>query len=250
MSYNPFSLEGKTILVTGASSGIGRAIAIESSKMGASVIITGRNKERLQETFEYLVGDNHMQILADLATKEGIDLIVNSSPVLDGCVNNAGYNVLQLVPFIKKESLDSIFDVNAIAPIYLTHSLVKKKKIKKGSSIVFTSSISGRGICSLGNSIYAATKGAMSAFMRNAAVDLASKNIRCNSVAPGMIETPLKEGKSAITSEQWEENRKLYPLKRFGNPEDVAYAIIYLLSDASQWLTGTEIVVDGGRSLK
>ncbi len=250
MSYNPFSLKGKTILITGASSGIGRATAVECSKMGAQVIVTGRNKERLQETFENLAGDNHMQILADLATKEGIDLIVNSTPILDGCVNNAGYNVLQLVPFIKKESLDSIFDVNAIAPIYLTHSLVKKKKIKKGSSIVFTSSISGRGICSLGNSIYSATKGAMSAFMRNAAVDLASKNIRCNSVAPGMIETPLKEGKSAITLEQWEENKKLYPLKRFGNPEDVAYAIIYLLSDASQWLTGTEIVVDGGRSLK
>lgn len=248
--YNPYSLEGKTILVTGASSGIGRATAIECSKMGANVIVTGRNEKRLQETFDNLVGENHMQIIADLSTKEGIDILVNSLPVLDGCVNNAGFNVLQLVSFINKETINSVFDVNTIAPIYLTHYIVKKKKINKGASIVFTSSISGRGVCSLGNSIYSATKGALSAFMRNAAVELASKKIRCNSVAPGMIETPLKERKVAVTSEQWEENKKLYPLKRFGAPEDVAFAIIYLLSDASQWLTGTEIVVDGGRSLK
>lgn len=250
MSYNPFSLEGKTILVTGSTSGIGRATAVECSKMGAKVVVTGRNEERAKETIAMLSGEGHSYVVADLGTADGIDKLVYEVPVLDGCVNNAGYNVLQLVPFIKEEDMRNIFDVNAEAPIYLTHRLVKKKKLAKGASVVFTSSISARGVCSPGNSLYSATKAAMTAFMRNAAIDLASKKIRCNSVAPGMVETPLKEGKSVLTAEQWEINRQLYPLGRFGLPEDVANAIIYLLSDASAWVTGTEIVVDGGRSLK
>lgn len=250
MISNPFSLEGKTILVTGSTSGIGRATAIECSKMGARVVVTGRNEERAKETIALLNGEGHSYIVADLGTMEGIDKLVEESPVLDGCVNNAGYNVLQLVPFIKHDDMEKIFDVNAEAPIYLTHRLVKSKKLAKGASVVFTSSISARGVCSPGNSLYSATKAAMTAFMRNAAIDLATKKIRCNSVAPGMVETPLKDGKSVVTDEQWEINRQLYPIGRFGQPEDVAYAIIYLLSDASVWVTGTEIVVDGGRSLK
>lgn len=250
MSYNPFSLEGKIVLVTGSTSGIGRATAIECSKMGATVIVTGRNEERAKETISMLSGAGHGYVVADMSSADGIDNLVDELPLLDGCVNNAGYNVLQLVSFIKREDMESIFNVNAEAPLYLTHRLMKLKKMAKGSSIVFTSSISARGVCSPGNSLYSATKAAMTAFMRNAAIELATKKIRCNSVAPGMVETPLKEGKSAVTDEQWEINRQLYPLGRFGQPKDVANAIIYLLSDASSWVTGTEIVVDGGRSLK
>ena len=250
INYNPFSLEGKTILVTGASSGIGQATAIECSKMGAKVIITARNEERLKETISKMEGDGHSYIVTDLSSEENILSLVEQLPVINGCVNNAGYNIMQLLPFIKYESIENIMNVNLFAPIYLTHSLIKNKKISKDSSIVFTSSISGKGVCSLGNSLYSATKGGLSAFMKNAALDLASKKIRCNAVLPGMVETPLKEGKSTITEEQWEANRQLYPLKRFGSPEDVAFAIIYLLSDASAWVTGSELIVDGGRSLK
>lgn len=250
MSYNPFTLDGKTILITGSTSGIGRAAAIECSKMGAKVVVTGRNELRAKETINMLSGDGHSYIIADMESAEGIDRLVEEVPVLDGCVNNAGYNVLQLVPFIKQEDIKRIFDVNAEAPIYLTHRLVKLKKLSKGASVVFTSSISARGVCTPGNSLYSATKAAMTAFMRNAAIELAAKKIRCNSVAPGMVETPLKEEKSAVTAEQWEINRQLYPLGRFGLPEDVAHAIIFLLSDASSWVTGSELVVDGGRSLK
>lgn len=249
MSYNPYSLEGKTILVTGASSGIGKATAIECSKMGAKVIITARNEERLKDTLSQLVGDGHQCIVADLLKVEDIERLVESIPVINGCVNNAGLNFLQLVNFIKLQDLNSIFQVNAIAPIVLTNKLVKSKKIAKDSSVVFTSSIAGKGICTPGNSLYSSTKGALSAFMKNAAVDLAPKKIRCNAVLPGMVETPLKEGKSAVTAEQWEINRQLYPLKRFGTPQDIAFAIIYLLSDASSWVTGSELVIDGGRSL-
>ena len=250
ITCNPFSLEGKTILVTGASSGIGRSTAIECSKAGAKVVLTARNEARLKETLSMLIGEGHSYIVADLANEEQMDRLVAEMPIIDGLVNNAGFNVMQLVPFIKDEDLIKVMRVNLEAPILLTHKVVKKKKIAKESSIVFTSSIAGKGVCSAGNSLYSASKGGLTAFMKNAALELASKKIRCNAVLPGMVETPLKEGKSNITEEQWEINRQLYPLKRFGNPEDVAYAIIYLLSDASAWMTGSELVIDGGRSLK
>lgn len=250
IAYNPFSLEGKTILVTGSTSGIGRATAVECSRMGAKVIVTGRNEERAIETLNLLSGEGHFYVVTDLSTVEGVNKLVIEVPVLDGCVNNAGFNLMQLVPFIKQDDMEKLFDVNVEAPIYLTHRLIKSKKLARGASIVFTSSISARGVCSFGNSLYCATKGALTAFMRNAALELASKKIRCNSVAPGMVETPLKESKSSVTDEQWEMNRQLYPLGRFGLPEDVAHAITFLLSDASSWVTGAEIVVDGGRSLK
>lgn len=245
-AYNPFSLEGKTILVTGASSGIGRATALECAKMGARLVVTGRDEKRLNEVYCNLEGTGHLQIKADLSKEEDIQRLAKEVPVLDGCVNNAGYNVMSLIPFIKKDDLDGILDVNLKAPIELTHYLVKNKKMAKDSSIVFTSSISARGRNSVGNSLYSASKGGLSAFMKNAALELAAKRIRCNAVLPGMVETPLKEGKSTITEEQWEANRQLYPLKRFGKPEDIAYGIVYLLSDASSWVTGTELVIDGG----
>jgi len=247
---NQFSLEGKTILITGSTSGIGRTTAIECSKLGAKVIVTGRSEERAKETLSMLEGDGHSMIIADLSTDEGIEKVVSEVPVLDGCVNNAGFNVVQLVSFIKRENIEEIFKVNTQAPIYLVHRLVKTKKLAKGASVVFISSISARGISSPGNSLYSATKAAISAYARNAAVDLAPKKIRLNSVAPGMIETPLKSNKSQITEEQWQADLKNYPLGRYGQPEDVANAVIFLLSDASSWITGSEIVVDGGRSLK
>lgn len=245
-TYNPFSLVGKTILITGASSGIGRATAIECSKMGATCVITGRNVIRLQETFDALVGSGHLQVVADLSLVEDINRLIDEVPVLQGCVNNAGYNVMKLIPFIKSEDLSNIMCINLEAPILLTHRLIKKKKLQKGASIVFTSSISARGRNSVGNSLYSATKGGLSSFMKNASLELAAKNIRCNAVLPGMVETPLKDGKSNITEEQWEANRQLYPLRRFGQPEEIAHGIVYLLSDASSWVTGTELVIDGG----
>lgn len=246
VTYNPFTLEGKTILVTGASSGIGKATALECAKMGAKLVITGRDETRLNEVYNSLEGEGHIQIIADLSIDEDIQRLAKEVPVLNGCVNNAGYNIMSVIQFIKKDDLERIMNVNLTAPIILTQLLVKNKKMAKDSSIVFTSSISARGRNSVGNSMYSATKGGLSSFMKNAALELAAKRIRCNAVLPGMVETPLKEGKSNITEEQWEINRQLYPLKRFGKPEEIAYGIIYLLSDASAWVTGTELIIDGG----
>ena len=247
--YNPFSIKEKVILVTGASSGIGRATAIECSKMGAKLIITARNEERLKETLKLLEGEGHQYIVADLLNKDEINNLVLKIPILNGVVNNAGFNIVKLIPYIKHEDLSNMFKINLVAPILLTNEIVKIKKIKKNSSIVFVSSI-GKYIIAPANSIYNTTKGGLSAFMKSAALDLAGKKIRCNAVLPGMVETPLVNEEVVLTEEQLDADRKLYPLKRFGKTEEIAHAIIFLLSDASSWMTGTEIVIDGGRSLK
>ena len=249
MSYNPFSLEGKTILVTGASSGIGQGVAVECSKMNARVIITGRNEERLKQTFDMLEGDGHMQIALDISNIEGVRQLVDSIPVIDGLLNNAGISSAKPISFITENELARLMNINLNAPIHLTNLLIKKKKIRKGGSIVFTSSI-GRYMVAPGNSMYAASKGALSAFMKGAALELATKQIRCNAILPGMIETPIMKGKESISDEQWEANKQLYPMKRFGTPQEVAWLAVYLFSDASQFMTGSELVIDGGRSLR
>lgn len=247
--YNPFSLEGKTILVTGASSGIGRATAVECSKLGATVVLTGRNEARLQETVSMMEGGAHQIIIADLATDDGVQCLVDKCPKLDGLVNNAGYTHTMLTNFINREALSQQLEVNTIAPILLFQRLLKAKKVGKGSSVVFTASISGLCCAVLGNVLYSTSKSAINGFVKNAALDLASRNIRINAVAPGMVDTHILDA-GTISEEQLEAERQRYPMKRFGKPEEVAYAIIYLLSDASSFTTGSTIVLDGGFTLQ
>lgn len=247
--YNPFSLEGKTILVTGASSGIGRATAVECSKLGATVVLTGRNEARLQETVSMMEGGAHQIIIADLATDDGVQCLVDKCPKLDGLVNNAGYTHTMLTNFINREALSQQLEVNTIAPILLFQRLLKAKKVGKGSSVVFTASISGLCCAGLGNVLYSTSKSAINGFVKNAALDLASRSIRINAVAPGMVDTHILDA-GTISEEQLEAERQRYPMKRFGKPEEVAYAIIYLLSDASSFTTGSTIVLDGGFTLQ
>ena len=246
---NPFSLEGKTILVTGASSGIGRATAIACSQMGAVVVVTGRNESRLQETLDALEGSGHQMIVADIANDDQIDYLVDQIPAINGLVNNAGITETCPTQFIKRDKLNRVMEVNTIAPILLTQRILKKKKLGKGGSIVFTCSISGTCVCGGGNVLYSASKGAIHGFMKNAALDLAHKGIRVNDVCPGMIDTHILDA-GTISDEQLEIEAQRYPMKRFGKPEEVAYGIIYLLSDASSFVTGSSIVIDGGFTLQ
>lgn len=247
--YNPYSLEGKHILVTGASSGIGRATAIECSRMGATVCITGRNEERLIETFKQLEGENHQYVIADLTKEEDIDSLILATGQIDGLVNNAGLGRNKPVNFIKMEDLEYVYQTNVFACILLTKTLLKKKKINRGASIVFTSSISSQ-LSTPGIAMYASSKAAITSFMRSCAVELGVKQIRSNAVHPGMVETEMIHGGGTYTKDDLNRDKELYALKRYGKPEEIAYAIIYLLSDASAWTTGSSLIIDGGRLLK
>ena len=247
--YNPFTLENKTILVTGASSGIGKATAIECSRLGATVVVTGRNEERLNQTLAELEGDGHLAIVADLSSEEGVNALVDQCPSIDGLVNNAGSTIMVPTQFISRDKLMQVLEVNTVAPIMLTQQLLKKKKLCRGASVVITDSISGVKIASPGNVLYSTSKSAINGFVKNAALDLASKNIRVNAVCPGMIDTHILDNGS-VTAEDVEADMKKYPLRRYGKPEEVAYAIIYFLSDASGFTTGANLVIDGGFTLQ
>lgn len=245
INYNPFSLEGKTILVTGASSGIGQATAIECSKMGAKVVITARNHERLNETFSLLEGEGHQMMIAELTKQEDIEQLVGEISTLHGVVLCAGKGMTSPFSYSTRDKYDEIFNVNFFAPIELLRLLVKKKKLEKETSVVFVSSIGGIGSFSLGNGVYGASKAAINSTMKFCARELATKKIRVNTVNPGMVNTKLIQG-GAISEEQHKLDMEKYPLKRYGEPKDIAFGIIYLLSDASSWVTGLSLIIDGG----
>ena len=249
--YNPFSLRGKTILVTGASSGIGRATAIECSRLGAALVLTGRNEKALQETKEQLadLGNGHSIFVADLMNEDACEDLVSRLPLLDGFVSNAGIGKMLPLQFYSLEVLDEVFRINCFSPMLLLKLLVKRKRLKNNSSVVFTASISGYNNVAPANGIYGTSKSALSAYMKYAALELAGKGIRCNAVHPGRINTPLISNRM-LTEEDVAKDVGQYPLKRYGEPSEVAHAIIYLLSDAASWVTGTNLVIDGGRSLK
>ena len=246
---SPFSLLNKTILVTGATAGIGRAIAVECSRAGAKLIITGRNEERLKETLEMLAGEGHLFIGADLTVSSELDKLVELVPKLDGLVNNAGIAKPLVLQFTEKDDVDEVLGINALAPINLTRLIAQQKKLNKGASLVFISSINGNNCAYVGSSVYAASKGAVTAFMKAVALELAPRGIRANAIHPGMIETDLLQS-GTIGNEQLEADRQKYPLKRYGKPEEVAYAAVYLLSDATQWMTGSSLLIDGGYTLQ
>ena len=246
---NPFSLVGKSILVTGASSGIGKAIAIACSQMGAKLIITGRNETRLSETFLLLEGTDHMQLSADLSNTDELEKLVEALPKLDGIVSNAGIANPLVLQLAEKEDVTEILEINTLVPIHLTRLVLQQKKLNKGASLVYISSITGNNCAYIGSSIYAASKSALTGFMKGVALELAPRGIRANTINPGMVETDLLKSGS-IGEEELEKDRLKYPLRRYGKPEEVAYAAVYLLSDATQWITGSSLLIDGGYTLQ
>ena len=248
MMYNPYSLEGKIILVTGASSGIGKATAIECSKMGATVVVTARNEERLKETLGVLEGQGHSMIICDLTSDDELNNLVEVCPELHGLVCNAGINKLAPIRMLKEADMSNIFSVNTFSPIFLLQKLTKKKKIKDDGSVVFTSSISGIGAAAVGESMYIASKGAISAFVKAAALEYSKKGVRVNAVCPGMVKTDMSDAYELNEGDN--EDLKNYPLGRYATPEDIAWGIIYLLSNASSWVTGTNLIIDGGLTTK
>lgn len=246
---NPFSLEGKTILVTGSASGIGRATAIQCSEMGAKVIMMDLNEQGLKETKGLLSREDAEYRALDLTELDKLIEVVASLPKLDGVASNAGIVLSLLAKFNEAKDMERIFKINTFSHINLIQQLIVQKKLNKGASIVFTSSMSGVYCGLAGGSLYGATKSAILGYTKALAIELAPRGIRVNTIHPGMIETPLTNG-TALSKELLEEDAKNYPLGRYGKPEEIAYSIIYLLSDATVWMTGSQLLIDGGYSVK
>lgn len=244
-TFNPFSLEGKTVLVTGASSGIGRETAIVCSRMGAEVVVTGRNEDRLADTFSRLEGNVHHQFVADLTDISNLGQLVSNIPVLDGIVHCAGIGDRTSLKLVKEKDISRVMQTNFEAPVMLQKELLKKKKINPAGSIVFIASRAAF-VPTIGNGLYSASKGALIAYAKTLSLELAPKLIRVNSICPAMVWTDLIEKDAALMGVDYHKAEKAYPLKRYGKPEDIANLAVYLLSDASNWMTGSSIDITGG----
>ena len=242
--FNPFSLQDKTILVTGASSGIGQGIALLCSKMGATVVINGRNETRLQDTLSQMEGKDHIIAKGDLSNFASLSELVSKMPKLDGVVHCAGVGSRVLCKMMQESDLDQTMTVNFKAPVMLQTELLKQKKINKNGSIVFIASMA-QDSPSIGNALYAASKSAIISYAQCLQLELAPRLIRVNCISPAMVWTDLIF-KGGITEEQLQEDEKKYPLKRYGRPEDIANLAVYLLSDASSWMGGSNIKITGG----
>jgi len=244
-----FNLTNMTILVTGGSSGIGLGIAKICADHGASIILVGRNEERLKESQLLLKGaGQHCYYPLDLTSDEALDILVDKLPILDGLVLNAGMVKIVPINYIKRTDLEYIFNLTLHSSIFLIQKLLKYKRIKNGSAICFISSVASQKV-SIGNAIYSSAKGALNSFTKSLALELAPKQIRVNAVLPGLVETNILNS-GPIESEQLVEHLKKYPLGRYGKPEDIGGLVLYLMSDISSWMTGSLLTIDGGYSLK
>ncbi|MBL8386226.1 MAG: SDR family oxidoreductase [Burkholderiales bacterium] len=235
---NPFSLAGKAVLVTGASSGLGRSIAIACSRMGARVIVTGRDQARLADTFGQLAGDGHVQFVADLTQSAQMHALVDAAGTVDGVVHSVGLQRLAPIKLVSEKLLGEVIGTNFVAPVMLTQRLLYRNALAEGGAIVFLSS-SAAHIGTPGVGPYSSMKAALHGLTRCLALEQAKRRVRVNCISPSAVETPLWD------RDHLEAQRARHPLG-LGTPDDVAAAAIYLLSDASRWVTGTTLIMDGG----
>lgn len=252
--FNPFSLDGKTILVTGASSGIGRQCAIDCSKMGAKVVLVARNEERLNETLSQMDGDGHLIVSQDLtdfeAIPEMVGKIVEKAGPLNGVLHCAGISNTEPLKLYGVERLEEFFRANVFGAMMLTKEICKLKNVSKdGASIVFFASVMGV-VGESCKSAYSLTKGALISGVRSLAVEFSKKKIRVNCVSPGVIETPINANQNYMKDPVLRAQFEAKHLLGLGQSTDISNACIYLLSDASRWVTGQNLVVDGGYTIR
>lgn len=244
MTDNSFSLAGKTLLVTGASSGIGKATALLCARMGATVFLTGRNEDRLDSVYGQLSGRQPSPVVADITTASDRESLVDTLPELDGVVHCAGMGHRKLCKQLTPGDVSAVMETNFNATVLLQSELLSRKKINKGASIVFLSSRTAD-VPTVANALYSASKGAIKSYARCLSLELAPRQIRVNCICPAMVWTPLVESEG-VTKEELEAKEASYPLKRYGQPEDIANLAVFLLSDASSWMTGSCIDITGG----
>lgn len=242
--FNPFSLKGKTILVTGASSGIGKAIAITCSKMGADVLVSARNTERLDATLSEMKGGGNQKIVADLTNLDDVQHLVSQLKRVDGVVHCAGIGHRKPAKLLSNSEVEMVMRTNYFAAVSLQTELLKSKKINNSGSVVFVASVAPS-MPAYGNAAYSASKAAIIGYARCLSLELAPRGVRVNCICPAMVWTDLimQEG---VGKEELEQAQQKYPLKRYGQPEDVANLAVYLLSDASKWMTNSIIDITGG----
>lgn len=247
---NPFSLEGKTILITGASSGIGAQCAIDCSKMGAKVVLVARNKQRLLDTLSLLEGEGHVSVSFDLTNfaelKDCVKSIVGQVGPINGLVNCAGISTTLPLKLMNIEKMDEFFRANVFSAIELTRHFCQMGNVNKnGASIVFLSSIMAL-VGENGKSLYSMTKGALLSAVRSLACEYARRNIRFNCVSPGAILTPINQDLPHMKNPDARAALEAKHLLGLGQTTDISNACIFLLSDASRWVTGQNFVIDGG----
>ena len=246
--YNPFTLDDKQILVTGASSGIGRGVCIDCSKMGATVHLMARNETRLNETLSQLEGKGHAIHKTDLCSTDDINNLVDELPKLDGIVLCAGIIKTMPVKNINEEAMTEIFNANIMGDIKLVSRMLKKKKLNHGASVVFISSVSTFNV-KVGNSLYSATKGAVNSFAKAMALEVSKQEMRVNCIQPGFVPSAILSSGAIEEDSYLKFYAERHPLG-FGTPSDIANCCIYLLSDAARWVTGSIFTVDGGYTLQ
>ena len=251
---NKFSLENKNIVITGASSGIGRQCAIECSRVGASIILIARNEERLEQTKNQLSDKNHLSYSFDVTEFEKIKDIINDAVEkvgkIDGFIHSAGIELTKPFSMTKPEDYERLFKTNVISGFEIARVISSKKYMNdNGGSFVFLSSVMGmNGVA--GKIAYCTSKGAMVSGVKSMALELASKKIRVNCVSPAVVETELSKAFiEKLPKEAVDGMMKMHPLG-LGKPVDVANACIYLLSDEAKWITGSNLIIDGGYSAK
>lgn len=242
---NPFSLEGRQILVTGASSGIGEAAARLCAQMGARVIACGRNVERLEAVVAGLAGSGHQTIVGDLTDPAARQALVEAVPQLDGCVFSAGVAALAPMRMASQRHLDTLFAVNYDSPILLTQALLAKRKFAPGASLVYVSALAEH-TAPFATGVYSGTKGALTSTVRTIATEVAKQGMRANCVSPGYVATPMMDGLQSVMNS--DDKMQLAPLGSI-EPEDVAAGIVYMLAPASRWVSRTSMPIDAGLTL-
>lgn len=244
------SLSNKKILITGASSGIGKATAILFSNLGAELVITGRSKDNLSDTYNKLnKSQNHKMILADLASITDIKQLISDILTLDGFVHCCGKVLPVPVKFIKEEQLDDVMSVNYFSAVNIVSELLKQKKINNNGSIAFISSIS-TSYAYFGGAPYISSKAALEGYSKTLALELVPKKIRVNVLQPALVKTAIFDStlEAAVDDAEMKKLVSKYPLG-IGEPEDVAQALAYFISDTSKWVTGSTLKMDGGLTL-